>query len=359
MRAGARATCSLLAVAVVIVIGLAGCSAHDGQVGVVAGGGATPGRTFVGRAVCAGCHAEINAEFPQTCHGGVNWGGDFHNKPTPANNVITGFGGACQPCHVVGFGEGGFVSDAVTPQLAGIGCEECHGPGSDHAASPSTTNIQRVPKAVDTCWDCHVNSYKILKGPPQTTGERDLRNTKPGSVSVHHPQALMLNGWLGYNRPITPGPHELVENTCVTCHLNAVKGTATLRQAGDPLHHGAGALDVDTTACAQCHGSQANAAARFARRETEIKAELIELGGEDPSNPGEPDETGSGGLLGAYATAHGIDLTTNNNPRDPAVQAYKGARFDWDYVLADKSQGTHNPGFADSLLADAKLLLSN
>jgi hypothetical protein len=39
----------------------------------------------------------------------------------------------CLPCHTTGFGKpGGYLNIEETPDLAGVGCEACHGPGKEY-----------------------------------------------------------------------------------------------------------------------------------------------------------------------------------------------------------------------------------
>jgi hypothetical protein len=59
----------------------------------------------------------------------------------------------CVVCHVVGLDyEGGFVSLDQTPDLAGVGCEACHGPGWQHVR---TAGRARTTGPRLSCLDCH------------------------------------------------------------------------------------------------------------------------------------------------------------------------------------------------------------
>jgi NAD-dependent SIR2 family protein deacetylase len=54
-------------------------------------------------------------------------------------------------CHVTGFGyRGGFVSEIETPELAEVGCVECHGLLYYH---PEKQKAKKVTES--TCKKCH------------------------------------------------------------------------------------------------------------------------------------------------------------------------------------------------------------
>jgi hypothetical protein len=357
----------LLAVGVVVM--LVGCGGTTHQTLQASGA------TFVGRAACAVCHAAIDAAYGTQEHGE-----DFS---TPAGNdsgrdFIHGSGGRCQPCHVTGYDEpSGWLPDESRPHLVNIGCEECHGPGSEHVADPgkvalatdtkdrgpnSGTRFMPRPVDQDTCWDCHVPTYKWLDTPHETS-DLTLHDELPADVGTENYRQLpFLLGFLGYGHGPQPegGPHALVDNTCPTCHLNPtatdVFPVGAGKPAGDPIHSRTGPVP-DLATCATCHGSEGAAVTTVEDFEEEINGLLKALGGADPSDPDEPDPAAGGGLLHAYAVAHGIDVDANNDPDNPNVIAYKGAFFNYGYVLGDSSHGIHNPPFAKKLLEEAADLI--
>ena len=76
----------------------------------------------------------------------------------------------CLKCHVTGLGqEGGFRDFASTPAMAGVGCESCHGPGSEYRIlhkEKTTAFTREEAKALGetygsvdatVCETCHVN----------------------------------------------------------------------------------------------------------------------------------------------------------------------------------------------------------
>ena len=82
-------------------------------------------------------------------------GGDWWTAFYPSDNMQRPTGPTCDGCHSVGY-------DIHTKQVAewNVGCERCHGPGSEHVAHPSRSNIVNpglmdAVAASDTCIQCH------------------------------------------------------------------------------------------------------------------------------------------------------------------------------------------------------------
>jgi hypothetical protein len=63
----------------------------------------------------------------------------------------------CVSCHVVGMEyESGFISEQKTGHLKNVGCENCHGPGSEHIRTGGNTALTE-PKS--GCIDCHTPEH--------------------------------------------------------------------------------------------------------------------------------------------------------------------------------------------------------
>lgn len=100
---------------------------------------------YAGTAECMSCHLEAADAWKASLHS--------HALKT-LEDESHGRDPDCVGCHVVGLGSSqGFMSRAKTPELANVGCENCHGPGKDHAMSPAQNRM--TAKAADACIKCH------------------------------------------------------------------------------------------------------------------------------------------------------------------------------------------------------------
>jgi len=83
--------------------------------------------SYVGSRACSPCHPAVFQ----------HWGSTLH---ATAYETLLKAGRAsdpeCAACHVVGLNYvSGFQSQDISPDLTGVGCETCHGPGSLHIAN--------------------------------------------------------------------------------------------------------------------------------------------------------------------------------------------------------------------------------
>ncbi|MFW6169874.1 MAG: multiheme c-type cytochrome [Planctomycetota bacterium] len=138
------------------------------------------GLKFVGSGLCGNCHEreyEIwkngnDGAKPKHAHAYET----LQHPPNSRGGIPRNFDPECISCHVVGWNpqqyfpyESGFLSLEETPHLTDVGCENCHGPGSEHVAAEegeleiNGDEIDRIrdrmrlalADAEDKCLECH------------------------------------------------------------------------------------------------------------------------------------------------------------------------------------------------------------
>ena len=122
---------------------------------------------YLGWKQCAGCHKEISD----------SWQNSRHAKAIESLKKSGQEGlPACVKCHVTGFEQpGGFIDYELTPEMAGVQCEECHGPGSEHVRKPTGQSMVKAP-GIEACRRCH------------TKGQDPGFDYKEKVIAVHGPQ---------------------------------------------------------------------------------------------------------------------------------------------------------------------------
>jgi hypothetical protein len=136
---------------------------------------------FVGTKNCRKCHIKQWKSWSETkmsqAYETLKPGIDVEAKETmgfdPQADYTTDE--SCVSCHVTGWGKpGGFTSEADTPELAGIGCEACHGAGGTYTQDGYMTLKNKEYKRADliavglthpvdesVCVQCHNENVPI------------------------------------------------------------------------------------------------------------------------------------------------------------------------------------------------------
>ncbi len=193
--------------------------------------------TYVGTEDCKLCHADTYEEWNETYHGidFANW--DYHGTPT---NKYTMYGGGCVSCHVVGYNDldhGGYNpayawNSTENVDLLGIGCENCHGPGSAHKTSLSADDINLD---IDPYTSCGGTADAECHGGTRQWGT----DTIPGwNTSAHAP-------W------DNPADDSGFNTYCARCKSPSQWDPAATRTTADPI----APEDYKGITCGDCHDS--------------------------------------------------------------------------------------------------------
>jgi predicted CXXCH cytochrome family protein len=183
-------------------------------------------------------------------------GADWWTAYYPSGNMQRPTGPTCDGCHSVNY-------DIHTKQVAewNVGCETCHGPGSEHVAHPTRTNILNPSEmddvaANDTCIQCHSQGRPragLIDGKAYdwpvgyhaglrladywklediTLGQTDFLHFADGTAHKNRMQGNDFVQSVMYRRGVT----------CASCHdVHGTDNYAQLRKPADKL-------------CLDCHG---------------------------------------------------------------------------------------------------------
>lgn len=197
----------------------------DGEPAPTTGNSGLTGK-FAGSQRCEQCHS----------HTHLHWSETLHAKALETLEAIgQDKNPDCVRCHVVGFGQsGGFVDRATTNDLAGVGCESCHGPARDHADNVNEEALRPpLNLAASVCGECH--------------------------QGAHHPNfdEWADSGHASVNESVS---EDLIEggtfvNACGQCHSGTVFWkTAIERQpVAEDEFAGLEPADLIGVSCAVCH----------------------------------------------------------------------------------------------------------
>lgn len=116
--------------------------------------GVTPLATYVGSESCKTCHAQEHAIWKASGHGHAFQ--TLKRRDSDADPTCIG-------CHTVGFGTpSGYRRSFLGEKLTDVGCESCHGPGSEHVAirkEGRTPSFKFRSLGAGDCKSCHHGEF--------------------------------------------------------------------------------------------------------------------------------------------------------------------------------------------------------
>ena len=134
------------------------------------------GAKYLGSKKCKVCHSKADRgqykSWAESVHAKAHESLKEGNKLDGKDHTADA---ECLVCHSTGYGkEGGFVSEAETPNLAGVGCESCHGAAGNYLKMHMTGKYTKdefkaaggIPPTEEVCVTCHNKkspTYKEFK----------------------------------------------------------------------------------------------------------------------------------------------------------------------------------------------------
>ena len=116
--------------------------------------GVKPLATYVGSQSCQPCHEDDHRIWQKSGHGHA-----FQSLVRRGSDADP----TCIGCHTVGFGEpSGYRRSFENTKLVDVGCESCHGPGSEHVSIHTAGKVPSFkfrPLGPGDCLTCHHGEF--------------------------------------------------------------------------------------------------------------------------------------------------------------------------------------------------------
>jgi hypothetical protein len=188
-----------------------------------------PAPKYAGANICLTCHSSVCQYVTNTPHFNAFNSLAFKAAGGQTNN-------SCLACHTVGFGLTtgfGFTNKngnfSYTTNLAGVQCENCHGPAGNHAVAPDDpTAVPRVEIAATLCGGCHTgtmqptyeewHSSEHATVTPQVLSAMSSSTNNINNCGACHSGSARLAFINGRNPAATLTNDFNVAVTCVVCH---------------------------------------------------------------------------------------------------------------------------------------------
>jgi hypothetical protein len=184
-----------------------------------------PEPEYAGAEACAECHFSIYRDQTNTAHAGAFQALKQQYQDRNAS---------CLACHTVGYGlSTGFIDEATTPHLAGVQCENCHGPAAAHAANPVNRSVRPlIETSSKLCGGCHTEAHQPAY---------DEWEHSPHGEFVEE----LVTDFLSTN--LVSVTNRML--SCGKCHSGEVRDRLL---AGEPLPSGSEAVEL-AIRCVTCH----------------------------------------------------------------------------------------------------------
>ncbi|MCC7292021.1 MAG: hypothetical protein IT449_08180 [Phycisphaerales bacterium] len=296
LRAWVVLTCGTgLALMLGLLIGCPGSTPPPDNANDNANGNSGLTGKYVGASKCSECHVTIHEDWTATLHAGAL---------ETLEAIGQGANAACLGCHTVGFGEeGGFVDRATTNGLAGVQCENCHGPGGDHVNDIGDESKRpTISISSNLCGTCHQGEHHPNFEQWEGSGHAALNETLVEEFAAG--AAL---------------------NNCGNCHSGDFRYLAIINEetVADDYLAGRTAEEMTPITCAICHDPHAQTGnAPLPEDGRDYQLRYPEIANPTPSNTIE-DATNKErfNLCGQCHHDRGRTWQTTSRPTHPSNQA--------------------------------------